>query len=79
MICLLYNMLNINLWRQKEKELWRTNEKEFLQSMGIHIIYLSKKIVQSEFIVNTNKTRKQKKGKASLVKRERTCPSPLPP
>ena len=53
--------------------------KSFLHSMGIHIIYLRQRIVESEFIVNTNKTRKQKKGKASLVKRERTCPCPLPP
>ena len=79
MICSLYNMLNINFWHQKEKELWRTNEILFLHSMGIHIIYLRQRIVESEFIVTKNKKRKQKKGKASLVKRERTCLCPLPP
>ena len=34
--------------------------KSFLLSMGIHIIYLRQRIVESEFIFSTNKTRTDK-------------------
>ncbi len=40
---------SFNLWHQKEKELWHTNKTTFLLSIGIHIIYLTQKIVLSEF------------------------------
>jgi hypothetical protein len=36
-------------------------KKTCLLSMGIHIIHLRQEHVESEFIVNRNKTRKQEK------------------
>ena len=67
-------MLKFNFWHQKEKELGAQMKRTFLPCMGIHIIYLRQIIVESEFIVNTNKTREKKKGKTYLVKRESTRP-----
>ena len=46
-------------------------KKSFLLSMGIHIIYLRQRIVESEFIVNTNKTKKEKISKDIFGKKEK--------